>query len=392
MVRILGIVDADYVHAIKWANYFAARGHEVHLVSFNPVSKQSLLAYHPSVTVEPWLLPSFHLKRFWITVGAIQRLRTIIRQRQPQIVHVHFLGHAAWLAALARLRPLVISVMGGGDITGSAWRPSSMRERILTPLALRRSDLVLCWSRNLATIVAPLLPPGTDVQVVVGGIDIELFRRRLKAKDFRRSLGFDITDFVMFSPRLFRPLSNIDTIIRALPRVRATIPQARLLMLKHLARGYPEYETAMERLVDDLGVRPFVRFLPSVTNSEMPLYYSAADCTISMPQTDGTPMTVMESAACETPAIILDLPDYDPALFVHGRTVIRLPSHDPVTLADAVVGLASNSGLSETLRREGRSMALRHADYDAEMKRVQGFYEKVLGMDPLTRSIRNLDS
>jgi glycosyltransferase involved in cell wall biosynthesis len=380
-VRILGIVDADAIHTSKWANYFAARGHEVHLVSFNSVSKHTLLGYHPSVTLEPWRIPSFHLKRLWITVGAVRRLRTIMRQRQSQIVHVHFLGHAAWLVALARLRPLVISVMGGGDITGSAWRPSSMRERTLTPLALRRSDLVLCWSRNLATIVAKLLQPGTEVQVVVGGIDIGRFRRRPEAGDLRRSLGFDSADFVMFSPRLFRPLSNIDTIIRALPLVRETIPRARLLMLKYRAGDYPEYETAMERLVDDLGIRPFVRFWPSVPNPEMPLYYSVADCTVSIPQTDGTPMTVMESAACETPAIILDLPDYDPALFVHGRTVIRLPSLDPVTLADVVVDLASNNEPSETLRREGRGMALRHADYDAEMQRVQGFYDKLLEMD-----------
>jgi L-malate glycosyltransferase len=379
VVRILGIVDADYIHTIKWANYFAARGHDVHLVSFNPVSNQSLLAYHPSVTIEPWRISTFHLKRFWITVATLRRLRTIIRHRQPQIVHAHFLGHAAWLAALARMRPLVLSVMGG-DITGSTWRPSSIRERLLTPFALRRSDLVLCWSHNLATIVAPLVRPGTQVQIVVGGIDSTLFRRRPDALDLRHTLGFDATDFVLFSPRLLRPTSNIDTIIRALPRIRQVIPRARLLILKYGAGHNPEYETAIERLVDDLGVRRFVCFLPSVPNPEMPLYYSVADCTVSIPRTDGTPMTVMESAACETPAIILDLPDYDPALFVHGRTVIRLPSHDPSTLADAVVGLASNSGLSETLRREGRGMALRHADYDAEMLRVQGFYDKLIGM------------
>ena len=231
-------------------------------------------------------------------MGAVRRLRSITRQLRPQIIHVHFLGRGAWLAALARLRPLVITEMGGGDITGTAWHPSSIRERILTPFALRRSDLVLYWSRNLAAIVAPLRQPGTEAQVVVGGIDVEVFRRSPKAKELRHSLGFGATDFVIFSPRLFRPLSNIETIIRALPRVRDTIPRARLLILKYGAGDYPEYEATMERLVDHLGVRPFVSFLPSIPNPEMPAYY-------------------------------------DPAIFVHRRTVIRVHGRDPASLADA---------------------------------------------------------
>ena len=340
----------------------------------------SLLRYHPNVTIEQWCLPTFHLRRFWITIAAILRLRSIAQKWQPQIIHAHYLGGAAWLVALAGLRPLAISVMGGGDITGTVWRPSSMRERILTPLTLRRSDLVLCWSRNLAAIVASLVKLGTEIQVVVGGIDTELFRRSPKAQDLRRSLGFGADDFLIFSPRLFRPLSNIETIIRALPRIRAALPRARLLMVKYQAEDNPAYEMAMERLVDDLGVRSFVRFVPGIPNPEMPVYYSAADCTISIPQTDGTPMTVMESAACETPAIILDLPDYDPAIFVHGRTVIRVERRDPSLLADAVVALASDGNLSETVRREGRRMALHHADYDTEMKRLEGFYDALLGV------------
>jgi len=35
-------------------------------------------------------------------------------------------------------------------------------------------------------------------------------------------------------------------------------------------------------------------------------------------------MTVMESFAIGTPAVIGDLPDYDPEIFVDGETVIRV--------------------------------------------------------------------
>ena len=45
-----------------------------------------------------------------------------------------------------------------------------------------------------------------------------------------------------------------------------------------------------------------------------------------------------------------------------------------------MIDLASDGGRSETLRLEGRGMALRHADYGAEMKRVQALYGRLLGV------------
>jgi glycosyltransferase involved in cell wall biosynthesis len=377
-LRILGIADVDYVHTRKWANYFGSRGNRLHLVSFGPVVAQGRSEFHPNITVDEEVLPAFHLKRPWLTLGAIRRLRATSRRFRPDLVHVHYLGHAAWYAALANLRPLIVSVMGGGDIQGDAWQPASIRERLLTPFTLRRCDGVTCWSRNLARIVAPLLRPGVRPEVLVGGIDLSRFQHVADATTFRETLGFERDAFLIFSPRLFWPRCNIETIVRALPRVLARLPRARLLLVKHRASAYPEHEQAMERLIDALGVRQAVRSVPGVPNEEMPKYYSAASCTVSIPATDGTPMTVLESAACGTPTIVLDLPDYDPEIFVHGRSVLRLPLADPEMLANAVVELAKDPQLRSVISAEGRDLAARHANYATEMERLGKLYSALI--------------
>src|SRR5262249_40083613 len=75
-LRILGIADARYAHTSKWANYFAGRGHEVHLVSFAP--RQPVKSrLHPAVSIEDWTLPLLHLKKWPITLRALVRLRRI---------------------------------------------------------------------------------------------------------------------------------------------------------------------------------------------------------------------------------------------------------------------------------------------------------------------------
>ena len=370
---MVGVADADYVHTHRWANYFADRGHDVHLVSFMPVSPRSREALHSAVSVIDWVIPHFHLKRFWITVAAVSRLRHILGDLAPHLVHAHLLSYSAWYAALASRYPLVLSVMGG-DIDGTAWRPGSRREQVMTPYTLRRTDLVVCWSSNLQRIVKPMLRSGVRCELVVGGVDFRVFRRRTDSLHLRRSLGLGADDFVIFSPRLFRPGFNIEAIVHAFSRVLKCVPQARLLLVKHGAESYPDFDMGVEHLIDRLSIRRRVRIVPTIPSADMPLYYSAVDCTVSVPNTDGTPMTVMESAACGTPVLIQDLPTYDPTIFVPDQTVIMVPPRDPEALARGITRLASDPSLRERLKIHGERMAVRHGDINVEMKRLERMY------------------
>lgn len=375
-LHILGIGDAECVHIPKWANFFAARGHKVCVISFRPVTPSWRTAFHPSVNLETRTIPGFHLKRIWITAATLWHLRQTIRRYRPDVVNVHFLGHAAWYAALANLRPLVVTVMGGGDIVGTEFHPTSLRERFLTPFVLRKTDLAVCWSQNLRRIISPMLRPDVPAAVVLGGIDTSLFAAGVDQP--RASLGWDPDEFVIFSPRLFRPLSNIETIVRAFASVLRELPRARLVLVKHRASDYPAYTRKIDALIDDLSLRSRVRLLPGVPNAEMPQYYRASDCTVSIPDTDGTPMTALESMACGTPVVIQDLPDYDPTIFVDGETALKVPPREPEALARALLRLALEPAFRETLRRRGPDVAAAHADYFSEMARLEGLYRELV--------------
>jgi glycosyltransferase involved in cell wall biosynthesis len=270
----------------------------------------------------------------------------------------------------------------GGDVLGATWQPRLITERLLSPFALRRADLVLCWSKNLARVVLPLLRAGAPVEILVGGVDRTTFRRHHDVGAIRRRLGLHPGDFAILSPRMFRPWSNIETVVRAMPEVLSRQPEARLVLIKYRAELYPEYEARVEHLIDELGVRGAVRSVPQVPNSEMPAYYSASDCTVSIPSTDGTPMTVMESLACGTPPVIGDLDDYDPEIFVHGQTVVRVPVADAAGLATGILALAAGRDLRERIARLGRRMAAERADYQAEMARLEKLYGQLVRPGP----------
>jgi glycosyltransferase involved in cell wall biosynthesis len=376
-LKILGIADAGYVHTHKWANYFAAAGHDVSVVPFQPMRAERPSDLHPSVRILQPALPNLHLKRFWITAAAVRRMRTLLRDLRPDLVHAHFLGSGAWFGALAVAHPLVVTVMGG-DIVGGRWNPGSRREGLLSAFTLRRADAVTCWSRRLLDVVRPRLRPGVPTAVISGGVDTRIFRPLPNRVEVRRGLGIDPDAFVLLSPRLFWPLYNIHVIVEAFAAVRARMPTAVLALLLHRADHYPEYRQRVETAVDRLGLRSSIRFLPPVPNGRMPEYYAAADATVSVPRTDGTPMTVLESMACGTPAIVSDLAEYDDALFRTDENVLRVPVEDARALAAAALRLAEEPSTRERLAAAGRETTRQHADYATEMGRLAALYDEVL--------------
>jgi L-malate glycosyltransferase len=129
--------------------------------------------------------------------------------------------------------------------------------------------------------------------------------------------------------------------------------------------------------IERLSLRDYVKLVPSLPNDQMPAYLSAADCVASIPDTDGTPMTVMEAFACETPCVVHDLPDYDPELFQDSQTVLRAPLRDPQGLANAVVRLIREPELRETLVRNGLATVKERASYQVEMHRLEELYRRV---------------
>jgi glycosyltransferase involved in cell wall biosynthesis len=374
----MGVADATSVHTHKWANYLVAREHQVSILSYRPYGAVRPVGLDERVTVADWPLPDLHVKRFWISLNAIRRLRATARTLNADLTHAHFLGPGAWYAALARQRPLVVSVMGGGDVRGTQWRPQSAIDRLLTPYTLRHTDLITCWSENLKRAVRQLVPPTTPMEVIVGGVDLERFRRVVDASHVRRRLELEADAFVVLSPRLFWPIQSIDTIVGAMPKLLAAEPRARLVLVKYRASQFPEYEARIERLIDQLGVRTAIRSIPEIPNEDMPAYYSAADCTVSVPSTDGTPMTVVESLGVETPVVVSDLPDYDGDLFADGRTVVRVKPGDVSSLADGLISLARDHDLGCRLGKNGRQIAVARADYRVEMERLEAAYLRMV--------------
>jgi len=344
------------------------------LVSFAPMTPDHVRAIEEAGGRYLGELGGFHVKRFWLTGGELFSLRRLLRREQIDILHCHFLGSNTWYAALSGFRPLVITIMGGGDVRGPGWQPTGARERLLTPFALRHADLITSWSQVMAQAVRPFCRAETPVEVIHGGVDITKFHRGPKPEYLRERYNLPPDAKVVFSPRLMRPLSNITRIAGAAGLIREKVPGAYFLFAAPTEERNESYETEVRRLLRETNAENNARFIGPIPHDEMADYHRLADVTVSIPSTDGTPMTVLESMACGTPTVVGKIPDYDPHYFHEGETVLMADPADSASVARAIITLLTDVSAAHSISAEAERRVRAHGSYESQMSRMNQLY------------------
>jgi len=370
-MRICYLADGRYVHTHRWLRFFSERGHQTSLLSFAAMQPAHIEAVENAGARYLGELDGLHLKRFWRTTGQIARLKKLFRSEKIDIVHSHFLGVNSWYAALSGFHPNVVTVMGG-DILGEGWQPGpDIRERWLTPFALRKADLITCWSSRLTSVVKRYSRPDTPIEVIHGGVDVKQFSPAAAPRHLRDELRIPADAKIILSPRLMKPLYNLDQIALAAREIWPHVPNAYFLFAVSADDKNLDYERKVRGMLGDDGR---VRFLESIPHERMGDFYRLADVTISIPSSDGTPLSVLESLACGTSVLVSNIPNYDPDYIEAGKTVLMAESSDVASIVSSLTRMLSDATLRQTLASEGRRRVEAHGSYEAQMTRMEDLY------------------
>ncbi|MFJ6213896.1 glycosyltransferase family 4 protein [Streptomyces sp. NPDC092296] len=240
-------------------------------------------------------------------------------------------GHEAAWAQLPGSRQLLRRVGAGTDV--------------LTYLGeYTRSRIAAAVGPQAAARMAQL-PPGVDERV---------FHPGSGGAEVRRRLGLADRPVVVCVSRLV-PRKGQDTLIRALPRVLARVPDAVLLVV-----GGGPYRADLERLADATGVRESVRFTGAVPWEELPAHYGAGDV-FAMPcrtrrgglDVEGLGIVYLEASATGLPVVAGDSGGAPDAV-LEGETGYVVPGRSAPAAADRIAELLLDEGLRQRLGERGR--------------------------------------
>jgi phosphatidylinositol alpha-1,6-mannosyltransferase len=195
------------------------------------------------------------------------------------------------------------------------------------------------------------------------GVDAAVFRPGGGA-GVRASLGLAGRPVVVCVSRLM-PRKGQDVLLRALPTIRATVPDAALL----LVGGGPS-RGDLERYVDRNGLRDHVVLTGSVPAAELPSYYGAGDV-FAMPcrsrlgglDVEGLGMVYLEAAACGLP-VVAGRSGGAPDAVRDGDTGVVVDGSSTDDVAEAVSGLLSDPARAAAVGARGREWVEREWSWD----------------------------
>lgn len=362
-------------HTLSRAAAVSSRGHRVRVVTLGEVLPEA------SVEVSTRPLPTGPLS----ALDAARGFWRDVRSPEPDLLHLHYAGgRLGTLAALAGVRPLVVTVMGGDVLPEQHLGGHGTLERRATRRILEQADAILAKADRLHSAIVACGGAPDKIETVRWGVDPDRFLPTPRgAESLRRRLSLPAESRLLLSSRILQPLYNVHTIVEAMPRVLRLEPRAMLLVSED--REDADYRSAIERRVASLGIGAAVRFIERLPPAEMPALYSLAEVVVSVPSSDGLPQTLFESMACETPVVLGRLPAYSEVVD-EGKTAV-FTDIEPAALAGAISRVLGSPELGRDVGRAARRRVLEVASLPRELDRVEACYRVALSR-PRTRRVR----
>jgi glycosyltransferase involved in cell wall biosynthesis len=365
-LSIAFLADPASIHTQRWTAYLVGRGHQVTVIVGREAAVDGLAE---GIDFERYLPYSRARGRVRGALTAARSFRHVMARLKPDVLHAHYLTGNGWLAWVSGFHPYVVSVWGT-DILVTA--RATRRARLHSRVALRAADLVTGNSEYLvqAAIAAGARPERTHN--IHFGVDTERFRPGPDPVELRARLGLTGRR-VVYSARAIKPNYHHESVIDALPRLPQDVV---VLMTRHLADATEL--AALERRAAELGVVDRMVVVDSAGREEMPDFYRMADVVVSVPASDGGPVSVIEALAVGRPVVATNLPGVREWAAELGPDALVPVADAPATALAIQRLLALPAAERDERGRRGRAAVSARADERENMARMEQLYRDLV--------------
>lgn len=362
------VADPNSIHTRRWLGYFLDRGHHVHLILASDRPRADGL--DPRIALHHFPRQSRRWIRFSGVIRARLVMRRLLREMGADVLHAHYLTGYGWLGWLSGFHPLAITVWGS-DIFLT---PRESRiARIWARLALHGADAVTADSVSLAEATIAAGARRSRVRVVQFGVDTGRFTPGSPDQALRARLGL-VGRRMVFLPRAVAPLYRTHVAVEALQELPDDVV---LVITEHNAD--PVYLAEVRAAAVHLGVEDRIRSVPPIAHGEMVDFLRLADVVLSIPETDATPVSVLEAMACGRPVVATDLPSVREWL-AEVDVDFLVSVGDVAGTAAAIARVLASSGEQLIATQDAlRSIAVNRGDQDRNMLEVEALYRHLAG-------------
>lgn len=215
------------------------------------------------------------------------------------------------------------------------------------------------------------------------GVDADVFGPDPVARaEVRRQFGLGQAPVIVCVSRMVARKGQ-DTLVRAMPAIRAAVPDAQLLLV-----GDGPHRSTVERLARRLAVHGAVVFAGRQPWSRTPAFYAAGDV-FAMPtrtrlgglEPEALGICFLEAAACELPVVAGDSGGAPDAV-LDGENGHLVNGRDVDQVAERIVGLLRDPSRSTRYGRRGRSWVQQHWGWQRQADTLEQLLDPARPLDP----------
>lgn len=230
---------------------------------------------------------NFHSLNPIILFRNFRKVVHLLHELQPEIIHLHQINRQAYFVAKAaqKLNIPVISTAWGSDVL--LMPKKNKLFKYLVQQTLLNSTHITADAESMIKAMKSLHSKG-KYHLLQYGID------PISPKEKEK---------IIYSNRLHEHLYRIDEILRLFAEFNQKFPDWRLVLA-----GTGSQTKTLKKLADKLNLKNKVEFIGWVDKATNEQYYAISSFYISIPESDGTAVSLFEALSAACHPILSDLP------------------------------------------------------------------------------------
>lgn len=236
-------------------------------------------------------------------------LKKILREIKPDVIHIHQINRLAFFVSKASklLKIPVVSTAWGSDVLIMPFKNSFYKYLVSTTLA--NSFVTTADSLDMLEKMKSISSENIGTELLQYGIDI---------------VNCVEKENIIYSNRLHRPLYRIDQIINYFSEFNNTNPDWKLIIA-----GTGDQTKELQEQVIRLNLEQKVSFVGWLNKAENHHWYAKSKVYISIPESDGTSVSLLEAMSAGCIPIVSDLPVSKEWIEQGKNGIIEEPGQNP---------------------------------------------------------------
>lgn len=329
--------------------------------------------------VKPMLIEEMQRNpNFFSDRKALKKIKAIIKEYQPDIVHTH----AAKAGALGRKAaadcgvPVILHTFHGHVFHSyfNKFKTEIFRQ-IEKRLASKSSGIIAISNIQKDELVKVFkIAPEHKVKVIPLGFDLNPFHENLEEKREKVRTEYNLTDEIAVAivGRL-APIKNHDLFLEAVKLTQEKTKQKLVFFIVGDGELKDELEAKVNVLKAENGVD--IRFTSWIR--DIKTFNAGMDIICLTSNNEGTPVSLIEAQATNKPVVTTDVGGVRD-IVLEGETGFIVPKGDSLAFAEKLLLLTENKELRNSMSEKGWEFVKDTFHYTRLVKDMEEYYKQLL--------------